>query len=310
MVEVDPATGQVLGKRKAMGRFSHEGNLLMPDERTVYMLDDFAPGILFKFVADAPRDFSTGQLFAWQQQGTRGHWLPMPRDEDSLADIRRVALRRGATFFLRLEDIVRTRDGRLLLTETGRTDVDLQWAIALGGKPAAHLAPYQTGTRFQDVRGRILELDTLDQSISTFLAAAPGTRTPNDLANPDNLAYDASRHLLYIHEDLNEPDRGRVPSHAQGTLYNELYVLDLSIPRPTVDHLQRLLVAPPGAEVTGGCFTPDFSTFFVNLQHPLATNPAPYHRCTTLAIHGFRTPPRPATFSPNKARPRPERPRR
>ncbi|MBX3102956.1 MAG: DUF839 domain-containing protein [Bacteroidetes bacterium] len=286
MVEVDVASGRVLGKRKAMGRFSHEGNLLMPDERTVYMLDDWAPGIFFKFVADTPRDFTAGQLFAFRQHAGGGTWLPLPRDEDSLADIRTVALRRGATFFMRPEDLVLANDGTIYFTETGKTEVDLAKALELGGHPAAHLASYRQGTRFSDIYGRILRFDPLANRVEVFLQAGPGLRTANHLANPDNLAYDTHRNLLYIHEDVNEADRGRVPAYAEGILYNELYVLDLSKTAPTIDDLQRLLVAPPGAELTGGCFTPDCHTFFVNIQHPLSTNPAPFDRDMTLAIYG------------------------
>ncbi|HMV66320.1 MAG TPA: DUF839 domain-containing protein, partial [Myxococcota bacterium] len=56
-------------KHRAMGRFSHELGLVLPDERTVYLSDDGSGGALFLFIADAPRDLSAGALFAarWQQ---------------------------------------------------------------------------------------------------------------------------------------------------------------------------------------------------------------------------------------------------
>jgi uncharacterized protein len=65
-------------KHYAMGRFSHEVAFVMPDDRTVYMTDDdSAAGGFFLFIADHPRDFSTGTLYAarWQHSkpdGTQG----------------------------------------------------------------------------------------------------------------------------------------------------------------------------------------------------------------------------------------------
>ncbi|PXY75956.1 MAG: hypothetical protein CXX80_03630 [Methanobacteriota archaeon] len=51
-------------KHFAMGRFSHENAQVMPDERTVYLSDDGYDTVLFKFVADAARDLSSGTLYA------------------------------------------------------------------------------------------------------------------------------------------------------------------------------------------------------------------------------------------------------
>lgn len=287
MVEVEVGTGRVLGKRTAMGRFSHEGALLLADERTVYLLDDYAPGILFKFVAHRPRDLSSGRLYAYQQQGAGGRWLPLPPDYEALAEARRTALSLGASFFLRLEDLVLLPDGRILLTETGKTDVDLQAAIRMGGRPAAHLEPYQQGGRFRDLYGRILVFDTTRLHIRPYLEGGPATQGANHLANPDNLCYDSLRHLLIIHEDINEPDNGRVPAYASGQYYNEVYVLNLRLENPRVDDLNRLLVAPPGAETTGSCFTPDYQHLFINLQHPDPENPRPFWLDTTIVLSGF-----------------------
>ena len=59
-----------------MGRFSHENAIMMGDGRTAYMSDDDSPkytdkkynsnsgGVFFKFVADRPRDLSSGTLYA------------------------------------------------------------------------------------------------------------------------------------------------------------------------------------------------------------------------------------------------------
>jgi len=60
----DPAGDVTPVKRFAMGRFSHENSVVMPDEKTVYMSDDGTGVVFFKFVADQAGDLSTGTLYA------------------------------------------------------------------------------------------------------------------------------------------------------------------------------------------------------------------------------------------------------
>ena len=51
-------------KQLAMGRFSHEMAMVMPDQKTAYHGDDGTDTVLFKFVADEPGDLSAGTLYA------------------------------------------------------------------------------------------------------------------------------------------------------------------------------------------------------------------------------------------------------
>lgn len=51
-------------KRFALGRFSHENAVVMPDQRTVLQSDDGSNVVFFKFVADAAGDLSSGTLYA------------------------------------------------------------------------------------------------------------------------------------------------------------------------------------------------------------------------------------------------------
>lgn len=67
VVEVPLADGDpgAATERYAMGRFSHEMALVMPDRQTVYLSDDTGPsGALFLFRADRPGDLSAGTLWA------------------------------------------------------------------------------------------------------------------------------------------------------------------------------------------------------------------------------------------------------
>ena len=79
MIEVINPTSsgaEQLVKHFSTGRLSHETAAVMPDQRTVYMTDDDSAvyshkkyntasgGVLFKFIADAASDLSTGTLYA------------------------------------------------------------------------------------------------------------------------------------------------------------------------------------------------------------------------------------------------------
>ncbi len=64
-IEVDEEGKPSVHKRRAMGRFSHEIGVVLPDRRTVYMTDDARQhGGLFMFVADQADDLSAGRLYA------------------------------------------------------------------------------------------------------------------------------------------------------------------------------------------------------------------------------------------------------
>lgn len=66
IIEMNEATTTTpeLVRHLAMGRFSHENALVMPDHKTVYLTDDGYETVLFKFVADVPGDLTEGTLFA------------------------------------------------------------------------------------------------------------------------------------------------------------------------------------------------------------------------------------------------------
>lgn len=289
VVEVDPVSKKAVRKLWQLGRFSHEGIYVMPDQKTVYLLDDYAPGLIFKFVATRAGDLTAGQLYFYRQTDAAGEWVAMPMDMHSLQFARETALSMGATFFLRVEDLELANDGTMYITETGSDPVDLSQALAKGGKPARHLAALQSGNGlFEDVHGRLLKMDMKTLAISVALEGGPGSGPGFiQLNNPDNLAYDHARNVLCIHEDILDGSKGRVPPHAEGNLCNEVYFLTLTGGTYQSGDLVRFANVPVGAETTGGCFTPDHKTLFLNVQSPSKENPAPYNKSCTVAITGF-----------------------
>ncbi|CCQ74278.1 PhoX family phosphatase [Magnetospira sp. QH-2] len=75
IVELKDPKGEVVPqKRFAMGRYSHENAVVMPDRKTAYLSDDGTGVVFFKFVADQAGDLSSGTLYAakvTQDAGTK-----------------------------------------------------------------------------------------------------------------------------------------------------------------------------------------------------------------------------------------------
>ena len=88
------------------------------------------------------------------------------------------------------------------------------------------------------------------------------------------------------HIDLNQFNLHK-ENHKIWRAINEMYFVDLDLENPTVDDAVRFVVAPQRAEMTGGVFTPNGNTFFVNIQHPGAMNKPPYNFSSTIAITGW-----------------------
>ncbi len=66
MVEIDPVEAVAIRKQYNWGRQPFEGGVILPDNQTVYTGADNTPGILSKFVADTPGDFTSGKLYAYR----------------------------------------------------------------------------------------------------------------------------------------------------------------------------------------------------------------------------------------------------
>lgn len=297
MVEADVAQKKSLKKLYQMGRYSHEGALVLPDNKTVFLTDDNSPSVFFKFVAYRGNEFSEGQLFAYQQgsDGLGGKWLKLPMAMDSLVDARNVALRLGATFFLRMEWITMV-DGKIYISETGTDHFEYNALNCFAAKPAKHLKslekPTQTTRVIDYPFGAILVLDLEKNSVKPHIWGGPGIKdSKKHFSNPDGITYckQNGKTYLVINEDIIGLDNQRVSPQAASAkrAINEIWWLDLSIKNPTTDHLQRFMIAPANAETTGGYFTPDFKNYFVNIQHPSLKNAAPWNKSCTIVVSGF-----------------------
>jgi secreted PhoX family phosphatase len=289
MVEVDPNSNKALHKLYSMGRFVHESALVLADGKTVFLTDDFAPSVFFKFVANKKFNFEEGQLYAYKETtaSDTSHWIKLPMLMDSLIDIRNVALRMGASYFLRMEwmTLVGTK---MYTTATGYDNFTME--NTFNGKPASHLLPFIKNNTIDQPYGSVLEFDLITNNISVLINGGGGMKQPEKhFSNPDAITavVKNGKTYLIIQEDIIYNTRGRVgkTALAENLFVNEIYWLNLSIKNPTVDDLKRFAIAPNGSETTGGTFiSGDSRYYFVNIQHPDASNPAPFNKSCTVVI--------------------------
>lgn len=131
-VEIDPASKQVLGKRYAMGNFAHENAAIHPNQRTVYQGADEDDGYLYKFVAHAPGDLSSGNLYVYKaysvseapagsiKMAGNGRWLRVNNSTpDERNSVRGQAKNLGATQFSGIEDVEIGPDGWIYFAVKG-----------------------------------------------------------------------------------------------------------------------------------------------------------------------------------------------
>src|SRR5690606_31173299 len=123
ILEAHLETKKGMHKIPGMGKFNHYDFVFMPDSLTVYLTNNDVPAVFFKYITFKKSEYEKGQLYAYKQSsdGNAGFWIPMSMSLDSLSDINNVALRAGATFFMRLMGITRVGE-KLYICENGEED--------------------------------------------------------------------------------------------------------------------------------------------------------------------------------------------
>ena len=250
-VEIDPVTASVkeYGNNKqeklwAMGRMNHENIVVKSDNVTAYYGEDGGTHCVYKFVADAPNNLTSGTVYVLKMDlalsndepsSATGTWIQVPNttqaDRNNLAS---VAGALGGTNFNGVEDCdISPLDGKIYFASKGKNRV----------------------YRFKDNGTTISEFETFVGGMSYPIETENGTVTEPWADGNDNIVFD---------------DKGNLWMCQDGGL-NYIWVV-----RP--DHTQtnpkvKLFASvPAGAEPTGLTFTPDFKYGFFSVQHPNGDN--------------------------------------
>ena len=228
---------------------------------------------------------------------------------DSLADIRNVAMRMGATIGVRHEWIdIDPKSGKLIIAETGNDVLYWDSYVRMGAQPAFYFAPKAVegnAIQYNDPYGRLLSFDPETNAMTVLVEGGAGDG--KHFSSPDGLStaeLDGKPYAI-ISEDLIGLSQGRVSAESEGAgnYFNEVYFLELGRDTATVNDLKRFIAAPRNCETTGSTFTPDGSTMFLSIQHPDGRNPEPFNSTCIIAIEGF-----PAAAPPANAQEPAEKP--
>lgn len=124
-VEIDPSSKTVIDKRWALGNFKHENAIIHDNQRTLYQGIDDGTGYLYKFVANAIQDLSSGLLYVYKgSKNGSGNWLLVPNTTIAERNGTMLASTNlGATVFNGIEDVDIGHDGLVYFAVKGESTI-------------------------------------------------------------------------------------------------------------------------------------------------------------------------------------------
>jgi secreted PhoX family phosphatase len=295
VVEIDPFDpASVPVKRRALGRFAHEGVVFGPAREgrpvVAYSGDDSVFEYIYKFVSAQPfqratasgalLDAGTLHVARFNADGT-GDWLPLTHGQgpltaangfadqgEVLVNTRLAADALGATKMDRPEwGAVDPRDGRVYFTLTNnirRTEAQTDAANPRAENQFGQIIRWREADDDHAATRFAWDLFVIAGSEAQGrIAGEAAVTADNMLACPDGLWFDADGRL-WIQTDIGESEQLRGALEPFGN--NAMFAAN-----PETGEIRRFLTGPNGQEVTGVITTPDRRTMFVNLQHPGAT---------------------------------------
>jgi len=308
IVEIDPFDpDSVPVKRTALGRFAHEGIVFVPvvegQPFVAYSGDDSRFEYIYKYVSRAAYtagadgsllDDGTLYVARFNEDGT-GDWLALTFGEngltaengfasqaDVLVNTRLAADHVGATKMDRPEwGAVDPKTGAVYFTltnNTNRTQAQVDPANPRAVNAFGQIIRWNeegeghAATRFS---WDLFVIAGNEKQSATFAGSALGEDAI--FACPDGLGFDGDGRL-WIQTDIGEAEQNKGVMEAFGN--NQMLVAD-----PNTGEIRRFLTGPIGQEITGIAWTPDFTTLFVNVQHPGATTTEEGFAAGTLSSH-------------------------
>lgn len=253
IVEVDPKTGKSK-KHTSMGRFEREcaKTIVAKDGRTVvYSGDDSENEHLYKFISDKKGSLDTGTLYVAHLES--GTWRPLTLSNPKLKN----------KFKDHTDLMIQTRSASKILHATPLArpeDIEI-----LHGSNTVLVACTNNKLRL-DPYGYILAIEEKNQDpLSLEFKSYKWLECGPDagISCPDNFVLDKKGNL-WITSDISEK------------LMNEYFYKDFGnnglfyVPTSGEDKgvVYQIASCPTDAEFTGPCFSDDFKTLFLSVQHP------------------------------------------
>lgn len=250
IIEINPATRTVIesdpahtgvDKLWAIGRHTRENVMIAPGNQVLYTgADDPTNGFVYKFVANTPGNFSSGQLYVLVTTAAlgTGTWKSiantLPADRNNTVALSAAAP--AAYNFNGVEDIeFKPSNGEIFFTAKGPGRV---YAFTDNGATVSNLRVFVENTTYDVDPG-------------------PGVSNAAWGTGNDNLAFDGEDNLWVLQDGGNNHIWVVGPTHTAAT--------------PAVRLFGK---TPLGSEPTGITFTPNYRFMFISIQHPNAGNGA------------------------------------
>jgi secreted PhoX family phosphatase len=263
VVEIEPLSGKAK-KLISLGRFCHECAAVTKSKNgkaVVYSGDDGNNQHLYKFISDSSDSLEQGKLYVANLE--KGTWLSLDINDSAILK---------ENFKDQTEIQTYTREAAKLLgaTQLARPE-DIEFDPLTGNVFIALTNNTSTGNHY----GSILKIaedgndpGSLTFKHDTFLTGGKEA----GFACPDNMAFDKMGNLWFTTDIF-----GRDINHGayEGLGNNGLFVFLRS--GAHAGEILRLATAPVDAEFTGPCFSPDYKTLFLSVQHPGEMSPDPKH---------------------------------
>jgi secreted PhoX family phosphatase len=242
----------------AMGRFKHEATATDPRTGVVYLTEDQADSLFYRYLPNDPQKLHAGgrlQALAlldapgadtrnWQgelwREGDRRRvaWIDMDGVESPDSDLRRRGHAKGAAIFARGEGLF-FGDGELFFTCTSG-------GPTRDGQIMRYRPSPDEGKASEKSRPGELQL---------FVQSTDAGR----LSMPDNIAVAPNGHLFVCEDKYAGYNMLKAITPA-----GQIYTIGRNAAPPAVKNA-------PNTELAGVCFSPDGSTCFVNIYYPGTT---------------------------------------
>lgn len=253
VVEIDPKTGKSQ-KHTSMGRFSHEcaTTVKYKDTVVVYSGDDQDNECLYKFISDSPNSLERGTLYVANLE--LGKWLPLDIQKNTSLKEK---------FKTQLDLLIRTREAAHLV---GGTELDRPEDIEIHPKSGEVFIALTNNKTKANAHGSILKIIEKDNDYTSLEFSHESFLTGGEESGfscPDNMVFDRTGNLWFT-TDISTKLLNNFPySHFKN---NGLFVVPVN--GDYAGQAIQIASAPVGAEFTGPCFTKDYKTLFLSVQHP------------------------------------------
>lgn len=254
IVEINPLSGEAK-KLTSLGRMAHECATLTKAKNgkvVAYTGEDSINEHLYKFISDTDNSLEKGKLYVANLE--KKEWISLQIEDHEILK---------KNFKSQQEIQIFTREAAKLV---GATPLDRPEDIEIDPLTGHVFIALTKNPTKNNHHGSILKIiengddhGSLKFNYETFLTGGK----ENKFACPDNMIFDPKGNLWFT-TDMHGNDINTGPYKPFGNNSLFVFIRDGKYKGQII----RVANAPVDAEFTGPCFSPDYKTLFLSVQHP------------------------------------------